>query len=122
MIDSLEFWLLAPLAVVFAGISKAGDVQGFVGYMEAGGVPAFLGWPVILFEILAGLAVIVGFQTRLAALGLAGFCLLSGLLYHFDPSNQMQMNSFFKNLGMGGGFLALVAAGAGRFSVEARRG
>ncbi|MEX0287035.1 MAG: DoxX family protein [Paracoccaceae bacterium] len=112
------------LGVLFlmAGLGKLGDVQGFAGYMASGGIPAFLAWPAILFEIFAGLALIVGFQTRLAALALAGFCLVTGLLYHFVPADQMQMTMLFKNVGLAGGYLALAVLGAGRFSVDARGG
>lgn len=110
------------LAVLFiiAGLGKLGDVQGFTGYMVSGGVPAFMAWPVILLEIFAGLALLVGFQTRLAALALAAFSLSSGVLYHFVPADQMQMTIFFKNLGLAGGYIALALLGAGAYSVDAR--
>lgn len=113
--------LLAVLFIV-AGLGKLGDVAGFAGYMASGGVPAFLAWPVILLEVLGGLAVLVGFRTGIAALALAGFSLLSGLLYHFDPADQMQMTNLMKNLGLAGGFIALTVAGAGAWSVDARLG
>lgn len=110
------------LAVLFiiAGLGKLGDVQGFTGYMVSGGVPAFMAWPVILLEIFAGFALLVGFQTRLAALALAAFSLSSGVLYHFVPADQMQMTIFFKNLGLTGGYIALALLGAGAYSVDAR--
>ena len=113
--------LLAVLFIV-AGLGKLGDVAGFAGYMASGGVPAFLAWPVILLEVLGGLAVLVGFRTGIAALALAGFSVLSGLLYHFDPADQMQMTNLMKNLGLAGGFIALTVAGAGAWSVDARLG
>ncbi len=106
---------------LMAGLGKLGNVDGFAGYMASGGIPAFLAWPVILFEILAGLALIIGFQTRIAALALAGFCLLSGLMYHFDPSDQMQTTMLLKNLALTGGYLALAVAGAGTLALDARR-
>ena len=112
------------LAVLFilAGIGKLADVPGFAGFMASGGVPAFLAWPVIAFEILGGLAILVGFQTRIVALALGAFCVLSGVLYHFDPADQMQMTSLMKNLGLAGGFLALAVAGPGALSIDARTG
>jgi putative oxidoreductase len=58
--------ILLGLLFVVAGLGKLGDVAGFCGYMASGGVPAFLAWPVVLFEIVVGgLALIVGFQTRI---------------------------------------------------------
>jgi len=102
-----------------AGIGKLGNVEGF---MASGGIPAFLAWPVILCEILAGLAILAGFMTRPTALALAAFCLASGLLYHFDPSDQNQMNNLLKNLALAGGYIALAIAGAGKFSLDGRKG
>lgn len=114
--------VLLGLLFVVAGLGKLGDVSGFAGYMASGGVPAFLAWPVVLLEILGGLAVILGFQTRIAALALAAFCVLSGVLYHFDPADQMQMTTMLKNLAIAGGFVALAIAGPGALSVDARTG
>jgi putative oxidoreductase len=110
------------LAVLFilAGLGKLSDVGGFAGYMASGGVPAFLAWPVVLFEILGGLAILAGFQTRIVALALAAFCVLSGVLYHLDPADQMQMTMLLKNLGLAGGFLLLAQTGAGAWSLDAR--
>lgn len=113
--------VLLAFLFIMAGLGKLGDVEGFAGFMASGGVPAFLAWPVVLFEILVGLAILAGFMTRPAALALAAFCLVSGILYHFDPSNQQQMTSFMKNIALTGGYIALAAAGAGRFSVDAWR-
>lgn len=110
------------LLFLVAGLGKLGDVAGFGGYMASGGVPAILAWPVVLFEIFAGLALMIGLQTRIAALALAAFCVLSGLLYHFDPADQMQMTQLLKNLGLAGGYMALWVAGAGHWSVDAKLG
>ena len=113
--------LLAILFIV-AGLGKLADVQAFTGYMAAGGVPAFLAWPVIALELLGGIAVLLGFQTRIAALALGGFSILAGLMFHFDPANQMQMTMFMKNIAIAGAFLILSVAGPGALSVDARRG
>lgn len=112
--------VLLALIFINAGIGKLGDVQGFAGYMASGGVPSFLAWPVILLEIVGGIAVLIGYQTRVAALALAGFSASAALLYHFVPSDQMQMIMFMKNLGLAGGFLLLAVHGAGSISVDAR--
>lgn len=114
--------VLLGLLFVMAGLGKLGDVAGFAGYMASGGVPAVLAWPVVLFEILGGLALILGLQTRIVALALGAFCVLSGVLYHFDPADQMQMTQLLKNLGLAGGYLALAVTGAGALSVDARMG
>ena len=112
--------VLMGILFVVAAIGKLGDVASFAGYMASGGIPAILAWPVVLFELGFGLALIAGFQTRIVAYALGAFCVVSALLYHFDPANQMQMNQFLKNLALAGGYIALAAAGAGAWSVDAK--
>ncbi len=114
--------ILLGLLFVVAGFGKLGNVEGFGAYMATGGIPAALAWPVVLFEILAGLALIAGAFTRIVALALAAFCVVSGVLYHFDPSDQMQMTQLLKNLGLTGGYLLFWITGAGAWSVDARLG
>ncbi len=118
----------APLAArvllgalfLMAGLGKLGDVAGFAGYLTSGGLPAFLAWPAILFEILLGLGMILGFQARILAVLGAGFCVVTALLYHFQPADQMQMTMFFKNFGIAAGFLMVFAHGAGPLALDKR--
>lgn len=110
------------LLFLVAGLGKLGNVEGFGAYMASGGIPAALAWPVVLFEILGGLALIAGFQTRIAALALAAFCVASGFLYHFDLADQMQTTQLLKNIGLAGGYLALWVTGAGAWSVDGKLG
>lgn len=112
--------ILMALLFIVAGLGKLGNVEGFAGFMASGGVPAFLAWPVILFEILGGVALLVGFQTRIVALALGAFCVLSGVLYHFDPADQGQMTQLLKNLALAGGYLTLALQGAGGWSIDRR--
>ncbi len=101
--------------------AKLADVQGFTGYMQSGGVPALLAWPVILLEVVGGAAIIAGFQTRIAALALAGFSVLAALMFHFQPADQMQMTMFMKNLAISGGLLLLWVYGPGVMSLDRLR-
>lgn len=114
--------ILMGLLFVLAGLGKLGDVSGFGAFMASGGVPAILAWPVVLFEILVGAALIAGFHTRIAALALGAFCVLSGVLYHFDLGNQMQVTQLLKNLALAGGYVTLALTGPGALSVDARQG
>ena len=66
----------------------------------------------------SGLAVLSGFLTRWAAIGLAVFSIASAFLFHYQFADQMQFVSFFKNVAMAGGFLVLAAQGAGAFSID----
>lgn len=112
--------ILIGLLFLVAGVGKLGDVAGFTGFLTSGGLPAFLAWPTIALEILGGVALIVGFQTRIFAVLLAGFTLLAALLYHFQPADQMQMTMFLKNLAIAGGLFLLFANGAGAVAVDKR--
>jgi|APEBP8051073178_1049388.scaffolds.fasta_scaffold00020_285 putative oxidoreductase len=112
--------ILIGVLFVVAGVGKLGDVAGFTGYLTSGGLPAFLAWPTIALEVLGGLALILGYQTRIVALLLAGFTLLAALLYHFQPADQMQMTMFLKNLAITGGLLMLYAHGAGAVAIDKR--
>lgn len=114
--------ILISFMFVMAGLQKVGSIAGTQGYMESVGVPGILIYPTILLEVFGGLAVLLGYQTRIAALLLAAFCVLSGVLFHFDPSNQMQMTMLMKNFAIAGGFLFLVAKGPGGLSIEGRKG
>jgi putative oxidoreductase len=112
---------LIGLVFALAGWHKIGGYEGTQGYMEAMGVPGGLLPLVIVLELGGGLALIAGWQTRLAALALAGFTLLAGILFHGNLADQMQSILFMKNLAITGGLLALAAAGAGAWSIDARR-
>lgn len=111
--------LLLAQIFVFTAVGKmTGDAAPIVEYMESFGVPGLLYWPSTVFELAAGLAVLAGYQTRIAALLLAGFCLLTTLLFHTDISNNMQMGLLLRNIALAGGFLVLARSGAGPISVE----
>lgn len=111
------------LAAIFAlaGLNKLNAYEGTAGYMDSMGVSGTLLPVVIALELIGAAAVIAGYQTRIAALALAGFSVLSALIFHFDLADQMQFIMFFKNIAMAGGFLVLAANGAGAWSVDARR-
>lgn len=111
--------ILLGLIFVLAGFGKVMDPAGTAGYISSGGLPGgLLVWPTIALELLGGLAIIIGYQTRLTALALAAFCVASGALYHNNFADQTQMIMFLKNLAMAGGFLQLYLHGAGKFAVD----
>ncbi len=109
--------LIASLFIV-SGLNKLAGFEGTQGYMEALGVPGGLLPAVIALEIFAPLAVIVGFKARIAAFLLAGFSIVSALIFHADFSDQIQSLMFFKNIAIAGGFLMIVAHGPGAFSFD----
>ena len=120
--------VLLAFMFILAGWGKLGDISGSVAYTASGGLPGVLVVPAIAVELLGGLAVLVGWQTRWAALALAGFTVLTAILYHYVPALGLegydrlaQILNFQKNLAIAGGFLALAAFGAGSYALDARR-
>jgi putative oxidoreductase len=110
------------LAAIFikAGYGKLMAYEGTMGYMTKSGVPGGLLPVVILVELVGGILILVGWQTRLAAIALAGFTVIAGLLFHYNFGDMNQTNHFMKNVAIAGGFLALFASGPGAYSVEGR--
>lgn len=115
---SLGGRILIALIFVLSGLNKIGAIQDTQGYMEAMGVPGALIYPTILFEVGAGLAIVIGYQTRVVALALAGFCLVTAFIFHNDLADQTQFVMFMKNVAMAGGFLFLARDGAGEPSLD----
>lgn len=110
--------LLLAWIFIGAGLSKTGaGYAGTVGYMESVGLPGALLPLVIALEIGGGIALVLGFQARLAALALAVFSIVSAFIFHNAP-DPMQQIMFMKNLAMAGGLLAITVFGAGRLSLD----
>ncbi|MFK5949901.1 MAG: DoxX family protein [Methylococcales bacterium] len=119
--------LLAPvarflIALIFfvSGINKIFSYAGTQGYMEAFNISGGLLPVVIIIEIFAGLAVIIGWKTKLAASTLAGFSVISALIFHANFADQIQFIFFMKNIGLAGGLLLLVANGPGAYALDNR--
>lgn len=110
------------LAVLFllSGIGKLGAYAATGAYMSAFGVPSALLPVVIATEVLGALAIILGWQARLAGFLLAGFCLLTATIFHHNLADQAQLIHFFKDLAIAGGLLLLVVNGAGPLSLDRR--
>src|SRR5258707_6491500 len=81
------------LAVLFllSGVGKVGAYGATAAYMSSAGVAGVLLPVVIATEVFGALAIILGWQTRVAALLLAGYSLLSALLFHTNFADQIQM-------------------------------
>ena len=112
------------LSVIFllSGFQKLTGFGGTVAYMGSIGLP----YPeiativAILVEGLGGILLILGFQIRLVGLVLALWCIATALIAHTNFADQNQTINFLKNVAMAGGFLQLVAFGAGAWSLDAR--
>jgi putative oxidoreductase len=112
---------------VWAGYTKlfvfgpAGTAQFFT---KAGvPIPEAAVWVAIIVELIGGLMILVGLQTRWVALALAIWCLITGFGFHLPAEAMMHdMTLFYKNLAMAGGFLYVLAYGPGAISIDRATG
>jgi len=107
---------------ILYGYFKITAFAGTTGYMAGKGlpIPSLMAAIAVAVELGGGLLILIGYQTRLVALILAIYVVLSALIAHRALGDPGQLNHFFKNMAITGGFLALMASGAGRYSLDAR--
>lgn len=110
--------ILIAAIFITSGYSKITGYAGIAQYIASLGVPGALLPLIILWELGGGLAILLGFFTRPVALTLAVYCVLTAVLVHYHPRDQMQMINFMKNLTMTGGFIYVAVTGAGAFSLD----
>ena len=108
------------LAVLFllSGLGKLGAYSATAAFMSSAGVPGALLPVVIATEVIGSLAIMLGWKTRIVAVLLAGFSLLTAIVFHHNFADQMQMIQFLKDISIAGGLLLLVAKGAGPLSID----
>jgi putative oxidoreductase len=111
-----------------AGVSKLLNFQGTLGYFNSLGMPlpSLALVIAIVVELVGGVALILGFQTRVVAIILAIFTFAATLLGHAFWAVPAEMAFvtqllFFKNVAVIGGLLILAANGAGKFSIDGRK-
>jgi putative oxidoreductase len=114
--------VLMSLIFILGGLGKLGALAATGAYMQSMGISAALALPAALFELFAGLAILLGWRTRPVAIILAGFCIVTAAIFHRNFADQVMMIMFMKNVAMAGGFLILAAHGAGGISLDARQG
>jgi putative oxidoreductase len=119
---------LIALLFVPAGFAKIVGFAGTVGYIASKGVPLpqLCAAIAVAAELGLGLLILVGWQTRWAALALAIFTVVITFIFHnfwaVPPAQLMQQQqAFFKNIAVVGGLLSLIAWGAGGWSLDSRR-
>jgi putative oxidoreductase len=113
------------IAVIFllSGAFKISAPAMTIANIQSAGLPLpILGFAIaIVVEVGGGIALIAGYRTRVVAAILALFSLVAALAFHNNLADPNQFVHFFKNVAMAGGLLQIVAFGAGRYSLDARR-
>ncbi len=110
--------ILISFLFLLNGIYKISNYYETVDWIEGFGLPGFLIIPAIILEIIAPLSIILGYKVKISASLLCLFCISTAFIFHSDFSNQMQLNSFLKNIGLAGGFLFLAINGAKGYSLD----
>jgi putative oxidoreductase len=116
--------ILLAAMFVLAGFAKLTDIAGTAGWFGSIGLPAPTVVAVLvgLLELVGGLAIVIGYKTRIAALALAVFAIGATLIAHTNFADMIQFLIFQKNFAVVGGLLVLAFVGPGALSVDARRG
>ncbi|MBN9031146.1 MAG: hypothetical protein BGO05_27515 [Rhizobiales bacterium 63-7] len=129
--------VLLSFMFIYSGFGKLMDAAGTAGMIAGAGLPAAtaLAYLAGLFELVAGLAVLVGFQTKIVGWALAVFCVFTGLVFHSSAINVpdfpaaangwltvLNQIMLMKNITLAGAYILLATVGAGAYSLDARRG
>ncbi len=114
--------VLLSILFILAGFAKLTSIAGTAGFFGSLGLPVPTVTAVVvgLVEFFGGLAVLVGFKTRIAAILLAVFTLGATAVAHLDFSQAGNALMLQKNLGLVGGFILLAVIGAGAYSIDGR--
>jgi putative oxidoreductase len=113
--------LLLAVIFILSGVQKLVDFNDTVAFMALP-VPVLATIVAVIVECVGGILLIIGYQTRPTGMVMAVWCIATALVAHRDFGNPDQMIHFLKNVAMAGGFLQLVAFGAGAWSIDGRRG
>ncbi|WP_111561795.1 DoxX family protein [Rhizobium sp.] len=129
--------ILLSFIFIYSGFGKLTDPAGTAGMITGAGLPAAtaLAYLAGLFELVTGLAVLVGFQTKIVGWALAAFCVFTGLVFHSGTVavpgwpdaalgwiNALNGIMLMKNFTLAGAYILLATFGPGLYSIDARRG
>jgi putative oxidoreductase len=115
--------VLISAIFILSGLSKLAAPAATIGYIQSAGLPL----PSIAFaisafiEVVGGIALLLGYRTRLVATVMFVFALATAVFFHHNFADQNQFIHFFKNIAIAGGLLHVVAFGGGRMSLDGRR-
>ena len=119
--------ILVAYLFIPAGFGKLMGFAGTVGYITSAGLPLpQVGAAIaILVELGLGIALLLGFKTRIVSIVMALFTIAAALFFHKywsapDAMKMAQTINFNKNIAIAGGLLAFAAFGPGRLSIDKR--
>ncbi len=115
--------LMMAAIFLISGLGKIAAPAMTIGYIGAMGLPfPTLGFLLaVAVEVGGGVLLVLGFQTRIVALVLAVFSVVTGVVFHHAIGDQNQLFNLLKNIAMAGGLLQIMTFGPGAFSLDARK-
>ena len=115
--------ILIATIFILSGASKVAAPAATIGSIQSAGLPLpQVGLAIaVLVELGGGIALVLGYRTRIVAAILAAFAIVTAFAFHSALGDQNQFINVFKNVAMAGGLLNVVAFGAGAWSLDARR-
>lgn len=113
--------ILLGLIYLLGGLSWILGSGPPIEYIAGKGFPAptLLGWLALIFKLGGAILIVLGLKTRLGALMLVLFTLVTAFGFH-PFWVEGQYNPFMKEISMIGGLLILAAVGPGAISLDAR--
>ena len=117
IIEVLGRMFLSALFLI-EGFNKIFYYEETIQYMENFDVAEYLAIPAIILEILFPLLLIIGYQTKIAALVIALFTIVVAIIFHTNFDDHMQFITFFKDIAIAGGLIIIFVNGPGRFSLD----
>ena len=124
----MEYIALAAricLCLIFfkAGISHLTGFGGLVKTIASQGLPlaSVLAAGTVVFQLLGALSLLIGYKTKIGSILLIIFLIPASLMFHNPIADPSQLNDFLKNIGLIGGLLMVIYAGAGALSVDGRK-
>jgi putative oxidoreductase len=115
--------VMISIIFVLSGLSKLAAPAMTIGYIQSVGLPLPpVAYVIAAFiEVVGGIALLLGYRTRVVAGVLFLFTLATAVFFHNHFGDQNQFIHFFKNIAMAGGLLHVIAFGGGRVSLDGRR-
>jgi putative oxidoreductase len=136
MSDSAQLLARILMSIVFIifGYLQFTNIAGYAANPSVlkavaltGGIlsPTVLAYLVAAIDLFGGILILIGFQTRWAALVLIIFCICTLFIAHnfwtmAGPARAANMGNFYKNIALIGGLLLLMNTGPGSYSVDAK--
>lgn len=106
------------IALLFLGgaAQKFTDPAPVTQMLDTIGLPAWVVWPVAVFNLMAAIGLVTGPRIRELALLLAAYCIFTSYFHWQLRADPWQVTIMVKNWSVGGGLLILAAQGPGRFA------